>query len=338
MEISKKWKDRYLSTCHLIASWSKIEGLERSAVIAGEDGRFVSLGFNGFARGVKDVVDRIHDPEIRKSLTVKASENAIYFSNMNSFEKTVIYTYPDMPDIDELSRIAQYGIKHIVSAHTGYNEEGMIKTKDPLYLSILRESGITYDIVKDFEPQTLKPIQWANDPETMDKWDKRYIELSQLVSTWSKDPSTQVGAVIVRENKSIESVGFNGFPKGVKDTAERLEDRSIKYPLTIHAEENAMRFATNKDYTSSKIYVYPCQPCGPCLSKLAQNGLNDVITVREVDSEMEKRWEASFNLSKEIAKEVGVHIKSIDVYVPERAIKKNQEKNNDCSCNHGVGR
>ena len=49
------------------------------------------------------------------------------------------------------------------------------------------------------------------------KWDKRFLELAKLVGSWSKDPSTKVGAVIVDCNNRIISVGYNGFPKGVKD-------------------------------------------------------------------------------------------------------------------------
>lgn len=30
-----------------------------------------------------------------------------------------------------------------------------------------------------------------------EKWNRRFVELAKNVSTWSKDPSTKVGAVIV---------------------------------------------------------------------------------------------------------------------------------------------
>ena len=49
------------------------------------------------------------------------------------------------------------------------------------------------------------------------KWDRRWLELAQYISKWSKDPSTQVGAVIARENKLI-SLGYNGFPEGIDDS------------------------------------------------------------------------------------------------------------------------
>ena len=48
-------------------------------------------------------------------------------------------------------------------------------------------------------------------------WDNRFLDMAKLVSTWSKDPSTRVGAVIVDPSNRLVSVGYNGFPKGVTD-------------------------------------------------------------------------------------------------------------------------
>ena len=58
------------------------------------------------------------------------------------------------------------------------------------------------------------------DVEKQKFWDMRFAQLAKLVSLWSKDPSTKVGSVIVRPDKTIASVGFNGFPKGVPDEPE----------------------------------------------------------------------------------------------------------------------
>ena len=74
----------------------------------------------------------------------------------------------------------------------------------------------------------------------MNKWQRRFFDLARLIATWSKDPSSQVGAVIVDDKKRIVSVGFNGLPMGVEDTAERLNVRELKYELIVHAEANAI--------------------------------------------------------------------------------------------------
>ena len=76
-----------------------------------------------------------------------------------------------------------------------------------------------------------------------DKWDERFLELASHISLWSKDPSTKVGCVVVGDDREIRSTGFNGFPRGIKDDETRLSDRSQKYPLICHAEENAIMHA-----------------------------------------------------------------------------------------------
>ena len=47
-------------------------------------------------------------------------------------------------------------------------------------------------------------------------WDKRFLDLAEYISSWSKDTSSKVGAVIVH-NKRIVSTGYNGFPEGYDD-------------------------------------------------------------------------------------------------------------------------
>lgn len=59
-------------------------------------------------------------------------------------------------------------------------------------------------------------------PTLINKWDRRYMEMAYLVSTWSKDPSSKIGAVCVNRKGQILSTGYNGFPRGIKDTEERL--------------------------------------------------------------------------------------------------------------------
>ena len=76
-----------------------------------------------------------------------------------------------------------------------------------------------------------------------DKWDKRFLHLAKHISEWSKDPSTKVGCIVVGEDREIRSTGFNGFPRGIEDKQERLEDREQKYPMICHAEENAIMHA-----------------------------------------------------------------------------------------------
>ena len=133
------------------------------------------------------------------------------------------------------------------------------------------------------------------------KWDERFIELAKLVGSWSKDPSTQVGAVIVDTNNRIVSIGFNGFPKGVKDTEERLLDRDKKYAIVVHAEANALMFA-NSSVEGCTLYTYPFQPCSRCAGLIIQSGIKRIVSI----SNNNKNWEENFKLSRQLFKESGI--------------------------------
>lgn len=138
----------------------------------------------------------------------------------------------------------------------------------------------------------------------MDKWQKRFFDLARLVATWSKDPSSQVGAVIVDDKKRIVSVGFNGLPIGVADTADRLNKRELKYELIVHAEANAILTAP-KSVSDCTIYVYPYLPCSRCAGAIIQSGIKRVVVE---DRPIPERWLENFNLAKSILEEAGVEV------------------------------
>lgn len=72
----------------------------------------------------------------------------------------------------------------------------------------------------------------------MNKWDKRYFNIAKEVSTWSKDPRVQVGAVIIGDKDQILSQGYNGFPRNIDDNQKRYSDRDTKRKYIVHAEMN----------------------------------------------------------------------------------------------------
>lgn len=108
------------------------------------------------------------------------------------------------------------------------------------------------------------------------KWDLRFLRLAKEVSTWSKDPSTQVGAVIVK-GKHIISTGYNGFPTKINDNTERLCNRDIKLKLTIHAEMNAILQANQYNIDGATLYVYGLPPCIECAKHIAATNISKVI-------------------------------------------------------------
>jgi len=139
------------------------------------------------------------------------------------------------------------------------------------------------------------------------KWDTRFLELAKLVGSWSKDPSTQVGAVIVDDNNRIVSTGYNGFPRGIQDSEEKLFDREQKYAIIVHAEMNALAFA-NKSVKDCTLYTWPFEPCSRCAGMIIQSGIKRVVSVIHPD----KRWEKSFQTARQLFQESGIILEWID--------------------------
>lgn len=139
-------------------------------------------------------------------------------------------------------------------------------------------------------------------------WNNRFLELANYISNWSKDPSTKVGAVIVTNDKQVVSMGYNGFPRGIEDTYERLNNREIKYSLVSHGESNAILHASRYGISikGCKLYVNVF-PCSECAKQIIQSGINEVYTYKPT-KDMIDRWEKSFNLTKMLFKESGVKL------------------------------
>ena len=144
----------------------------------------------------------------------------------------------------------------------------------------------------------------------MYKWHTRFMELAQLVATWSKDPSTGVGAVIVDNHNRVVSLGYNGLPKGVRDSSERLQNREVKLAVTLHAEDNALGFA-NQDVSGFTMYVTR-PPCSHCAARIIQRGISRVVTPTPSEDFLE-RWGDSIKLSEQLFDEAEVSI----VYLPK---------------------
>jgi dCMP deaminase len=107
---------------------------------------------------------------------------------------------------------------------------------------------------------------------SLDHWDEKYLSIAKEVSNWSKDLSTQVGAVIADANRRIVAVGFNGFPKKVCDSEQRLSDRGKKYPRVVHAEANVALIA-GRAARGGTVYVHGAPICSHCAGILIQAGI-----------------------------------------------------------------
>lgn len=137
-------------------------------------------------------------------------------------------------------------------------------------------------------------------------WGDRYTHLAKEISTWSKDPSTKVGAVVIGNNGEVLSQGYNGFPRSIKDTPQRLKDREKKYNLVVHAEMNAIYNASLNGVSlkGSTLYVYGLPICNECAKGVIQVGIDKVIATRPAD--YNKEWDESIKDAKALFKEAEV--------------------------------
>ena len=145
----------------------------------------------------------------------------------------------------------------------------------------------------------------------MDKWDDRFINMAQMVATWSKDPSTQVGAVITYPDHRVISVGFNGFPKGTSDDKSLYENREEKYRRVIHAEKNAILFAKGHDLAGCILYVVPMPPCSQCAGMIIQSGITRVVTNTPTPEQF-LRWKDDIHTSQRMFFEANVQMDYYD--------------------------
>jgi dCMP deaminase len=143
------------------------------------------------------------------------------------------------------------------------------------------------------------------------KWDLRFLDLAELVSHWSKDPSTKCGAVLTA-GKLVASLGYNGFPAALQDDPVALNDRVVKYPRIVHAEMNALLHGAGR--TSDTLYTYPFLPCDRCFVHMLEAGVTRFVApVPRV--EHLSRWGEAFQRTREMAVEARVRLLEVPGYI-----------------------
>jgi dCMP deaminase len=137
----------------------------------------------------------------------------------------------------------------------------------------------------------------------MTKWDTRFCELAKHVSTWSKDPNSKIGAVVFCKRGGSITIGYNGFPMGVEDSGERLENQDVKLEFVVHAEINAI-IAAGERANGATIYVWGKPICARCAVPIIQAGIKRVVALAPGDSD--SKWDISGKTAQQMFKEAGI--------------------------------
>ena len=135
------------------------------------------------------------------------------------------------------------------------------------------------------------------------KWDMRFLELAKRISTWSKDPSRQIGAIAVK-NRNVIAQGYNGFPRGISDD-DRYNNREVKYKYVVHAEMNCIYNASfnGVSLVDSDFYVHGLPVCSDCAKGIIQVGVANVFMPSQ---EIPDHWIESWDLTRSMFDEAGV--------------------------------
>jgi len=138
------------------------------------------------------------------------------------------------------------------------------------------------------------------------KWDNRYLSLAREVGSWSKDPSRKIGAVAIGTWGQVLSQGYNGFPRGIQDSEDRLNDRPTKYRYVVHAEMNAIYNASFSGamLAGATMYVHGLPICSECAKGIIQVGIQRVVIY--TDQEVPDIWKNAFQWTWDMFKEAGV--------------------------------
>lgn len=144
------------------------------------------------------------------------------------------------------------------------------------------------------------------------KWTTRYLSLAREVSQWSKDPSRKIGAVAIGSSGQVLSQGYNGFPRGIRDSDERYNNREIKYKFVVHAEMNCIYNATMNGVSlaGSKLYVWGLPICGECAKGVLQVGIKEVYWT--TDQEIPPIWAESLTWTEFLLNEAGIQLFKIE--------------------------
>lgn len=162
--------------------------------------------------------------------------------------------------------------------------------------------------------------------KTKADWDRAWMEDALYVARKSKDPSTKVGVVIVNPNLCDKGIkiaeGYNGFPRGIADTEERLNDRDMKLQLVVHGEINAVMNCARVGISTVGCVMYVVAtdksgaiwggpPCTRCVVECIQAGIVEYVSypLKLAPS----RWHASCEFAGSLIREAGLVYREVDL-------------------------
>lgn len=151
-------------------------------------------------------------------------------------------------------------------------------------------------------------------------WNDIFLSFAIMYSTVSKDPSTQVGCVIVDQLNKPVGWGTNGFSRQSSDNPELFNNREEKYKRVLHAEENAIYNSTRDTHGCTAYLTHP--PCLHCCHALSQNGIVKVVAIKP-SGEFASRWNLEETESE--LRDLGIEFLTYDEVSEETLLKTKKQ-------------
>lgn len=144
-------------------------------------------------------------------------------------------------------------------------------------------------------------------------WDELFIRQAYIIASKSKDESSQIGSVLVRDRVCLGS-GFNGFPKRVNDFVAARYKRPHKLYFTEHSERNAIYQCARLGIATSKatLFTLGC-PCDSCARAIIQSEIREVVLHREWEDaagkEFKERWGDGQEATRQMFAEADINVR-----------------------------
>ena len=142
------------------------------------------------------------------------------------------------------------------------------------------------------------------------EWTEYFLNIAEQVKRKSKDQSTQIGAVIVGEDKEVLSTGYNSFPRGLDDSLPERQERPEKYFWMEHEERNSIYNAARIGVSlkNSTIYLTSGLPCMDCARGIVNSGIKTVYCKQICTTKNKDKWDESQKKSLELLRECDIDV------------------------------
>lgn len=142
-----KWDIRFLELAKLVAGWSKDPSTKTGAVIVDADRRVVSVGYNGFAKGVDDDPERYANRELKYKMIVHCERNAMLFAE-RSLKGCTLYTWPFMSCSVCAAMVIQSGVTRCVAPVIPEHLKGRWQEDMALAAQMFAEAGVRLEEIR----------------------------------------------------------------------------------------------------------------------------------------------------------------------------------------------